>query len=67
MGIGPAPATRKLLERTGLRLDDMAVIELNEAFASQALAVLRAISACPTTPSRSIRTAARSRSATRSA
>jgi acetyl-CoA acyltransferase len=41
MGMGPAPATRKLLERTGLRLDDMAVIELNEAFASQALAVLR--------------------------
>jgi 3-oxoadipyl-CoA thiolase len=43
MGIGPVPATRKLLERTGLRLEDMAVIELNEAFASQALAVLRAL------------------------
>ncbi|HSA79411.1 MAG TPA: 3-oxoadipyl-CoA thiolase [Geminicoccaceae bacterium] len=41
MGIGPVPATRKLLERTGLDLADMAVIELNEAFASQALAVLR--------------------------
>ncbi len=41
MGIGPVPATRKLLERTGLRLQNMAVIELNEAFASQALAVLR--------------------------
>jgi acetyl-CoA acyltransferase len=41
MGIGPVPATRKLLERTGLRLQHMAVIELNEAFASQALAVLR--------------------------
>jgi acetyl-CoA acyltransferase len=41
MGIGPVPATQKLLERTGLALADMAVIELNEAFASQALAVLR--------------------------
>ncbi len=41
MGIGPVPATRKLLERTGLGLLDMGVIELNEAFASQALAVLR--------------------------
>ena len=41
MGIGPVPATRKLFERTGLRLQNMAVIELNEAFASQALAVLR--------------------------
>ena len=43
MGIGPVPATQKLLARTGLRLQDMAVIELNEAFASQALAVLRAL------------------------
>jgi acetyl-CoA acyltransferase len=41
MGIGPVPATRKLLERTGLCLQHMAVIEVNEAFASQALAVLR--------------------------
>ncbi len=41
MGIGPAPATRKLLERQGLSLDDIDVIELNEAFAAQALAVLR--------------------------
>ncbi|MQX36708.1 3-oxoadipyl-CoA thiolase [Roseospira navarrensis] len=41
MGIGPAPATRKVLARTGLALADMDVIELNEAFASQALAVLR--------------------------
>jgi acetyl-CoA acyltransferase len=41
MGIGPVPATQRLLERTGLALADMAVIELNEAFASQALAVLR--------------------------
>ncbi|MBW4090374.1 MAG: 3-oxoadipyl-CoA thiolase [Proteobacteria bacterium] len=41
MGIGPAPAVRKLLERTGLSLADIDVIELNEAFASQGLAVLR--------------------------
>ena len=41
MGIGPAPATRKLLERTGLTLAQMDVIELNEAFAAQGLAVLR--------------------------
>ena len=41
MGLGPVPATAKLLERSGLALDDMAVIELNEAFAAQALAVLR--------------------------
>jgi acetyl-CoA acyltransferase len=41
MGFGPAPATRKVLDKTGLRIDDMDVIELNEAFASQALAVLR--------------------------
>ena len=41
MGIGPAPATRKLLERTGVRLDEVGVIELNEAFAAQGLAVLR--------------------------
>ena len=41
MGIGPAPATRKLLGRLDLALDRFDVIELNEAFASQALAVLR--------------------------
>ncbi|WP_417788883.1 3-oxoadipyl-CoA thiolase [Terasakiella pusilla] len=41
MGIGPAPATRKVLAQCGLSLDDMDIIELNEAFASQALAVLR--------------------------
>ncbi|OYX74141.1 MAG: 3-oxoadipyl-CoA thiolase [Rhizobiales bacterium 17-65-6] len=41
MGIGPAPATRKLLEKNKLALDDIDLIELNEAFASQALAVLR--------------------------
>jgi acetyl-CoA acyltransferase len=41
MGIGPVPATRKVLARAGLMLNDMNVIELNEAFAAQALAVLR--------------------------
>jgi acetyl-CoA acyltransferase len=41
MGLGPAPATRKILARTGLSLDQMDVIELNEAFASQSLAVTR--------------------------
>jgi acetyl-CoA C-acetyltransferase len=41
MGIGPVPAVRKLLARTGLSLADMDVIELNEAFAAQGLAVLR--------------------------
>lgn len=41
MGIGPVPATQKLLARTGLKLSDIDVIELNEAFAAQALAVLR--------------------------
>ncbi|MDR5654163.1 3-oxoadipyl-CoA thiolase [Ruixingdingia sedimenti] len=41
MGIGPVPATRKVLARAGLTLDRMDVIELNEAFAAQGLAVLR--------------------------
>jgi len=41
MGIGPAPASEKLLARLGLEVADMAVIELNEAFAAQALPVLR--------------------------
>jgi 3-oxoadipyl-CoA thiolase len=41
MGIGPAPATQKLLSRAGIGLDQIDLIELNEAFASQGLAVLR--------------------------
>ncbi|SHH85788.1 3-oxoadipyl-CoA thiolase [Marivita hallyeonensis] len=41
MGIGPVPAVRKVLDRTGLSMSDMDIIELNEAFAAQALAVLR--------------------------
>ena len=44
MGIGPAPATQKLLARSGLSLAQMDVIELNEAFAAQGLAVLRQLS-----------------------
>ena len=41
MGLGPAPATRKLLERQGVQIEDMDLVELNEAFAVQAIAVLR--------------------------
>lgn len=41
MGMGPAPATRKLLSRLNLHINDMEIVELNEAFAAQALAVLR--------------------------
>ena len=41
MGIGPVPATRKVLERQGLNVGDLGAVELNEAFASQSLAVMR--------------------------
>jgi 3-oxoadipyl-CoA thiolase len=41
MGIGPAPAVQKLLQQTGIKLEQLDVIELNEAFAAQGLAVLR--------------------------
>jgi 3-oxoadipyl-CoA thiolase len=41
MGIGPVPAVRKLLERTGVAIADLDLVELNEAFASQSLAVVR--------------------------
>jgi acetyl-CoA C-acetyltransferase len=47
MGIGPVPAIRKLLDRTGLRLDDFDLVELNEAFAPQVLAVLREVPIAP--------------------
>lgn len=41
MGIGPVPATRKALDRAGLRLSDLGLIEVNEAFAAQTIAVIR--------------------------
>jgi 3-oxoadipyl-CoA thiolase len=41
MGIGPVPSTRKLMDRLGLKISDFDLIELNEAFASQGIAVLR--------------------------
>jgi acetyl-CoA acyltransferase len=47
MGIGPVPATHKALERAGLKLDDIDLIELNEAFAAQALTVLKLLKANP--------------------
>jgi acetyl-CoA acetyltransferase len=43
MGIGPIPAVHKLMRHNGVRLDDVGTIELNEAFASQSLAVLRGL------------------------
>jgi 3-oxoadipyl-CoA thiolase len=50
MGMGPEPATRKVLAKASLSLDQMSVIELNEAFASQALAVLRALGVADDAP-----------------
>ncbi len=50
MGIGPAPASKKLLERLKLRADQMDVIELNEAFAAQALATLRELGVADDAP-----------------
>jgi acetyl-CoA acyltransferase len=47
MGIGPVPATHKALERAGLKLADIDLIELNEAFAAQALAVIKGLKADP--------------------
>ncbi|MEX5294677.1 acetyl-CoA C-acyltransferase [Kocuria sp. CPCC 205268] len=47
MGIGPIPATRKVLERTGLTVGDLASVELNEAFASQSLACVRELGLDP--------------------
>ena len=43
MGIGPVPATKKLLDRLGMNIGDVETAELNEAFAAQSLAVLRAL------------------------
>ncbi|HEX7022845.1 MAG TPA: acetyl-CoA C-acyltransferase [Trueperaceae bacterium] len=50
MGIGPVPASRKALERAGLTLDDLGLIELNEAFAAQSLAVLADLHLDPEDP-----------------
>jgi 3-oxoadipyl-CoA thiolase len=47
MGIGPVPAVRKLLERTGVAADDIDLVELNEAFASQSLVVIRELGLDP--------------------
>jgi acetyl-CoA acyltransferase len=47
MGIGPVPATHKVLERAGLKLDDIDLIEINEAFAVQILAVMKLLGANP--------------------
>jgi acetyl-CoA C-acetyltransferase len=47
MGIGPVPAVRKLLERTGTRVEEIDLVELNEAFASQSLAVIRELGLDP--------------------
>jgi acetyl-CoA acyltransferase len=50
MGLGPAPATKKVLAKTGLAIEQMDVIELNEAFASQGLAVLRELGVAADAP-----------------
>ncbi|MCI0743448.1 MAG: acetyl-CoA C-acyltransferase FadA [Gemmataceae bacterium] len=47
MGIGPVPATHKALERAGLKLEDINLIEINEAFAAQTLAVIKLLGANP--------------------
>jgi 3-oxoadipyl-CoA thiolase len=50
MGMGPVPATQKLLQRLALRIDDFDFIEINEAFASQALACLRKLGVADDAP-----------------
>jgi acetyl-CoA C-acetyltransferase len=47
MGMGPVPAVRKVLDRTGLKLDEIDIFEVNEAFAAQALAVIRELGLPP--------------------
>ena len=49
MGLGPIPATRKALERAGLSVDDLDLVELNEAFASQSIACIRELGLDPDT------------------
>ena len=64
MGMGPAPATRKVLEKAGLTLNDIDLIEVNEAFAAQYLSVEKELGL---DRDRSTSTAAPSRSVIRSA
>jgi acetyl-CoA C-acetyltransferase len=47
MGMGPVPAVRKVLDRAGLKLDEIDLFEVNEAFAAQALAVIRELGLPP--------------------
>jgi acetyl-CoA C-acetyltransferase len=47
MGVGPIPAVRKVLERRGIAVSDLDLVELNEAFASQSLAVIRELGLDP--------------------
>ena len=47
MGIGPVPAVRRLLDRTGVSVDELDLVELNEAFASQSVAVIRELGLDP--------------------
>jgi acetyl-CoA C-acetyltransferase len=47
MGVGPIPAVRKVLERRGIAVGDLDLVELNEAFASQSLAVIRELGLDP--------------------
>ncbi|RAX50388.1 3-oxoadipyl-CoA thiolase [Arthrobacter sp. AQ5-05] len=47
MGVGPVPATRKVMERSGRKIEDLAAVELNEAFASQSLASMRELGIDP--------------------
>ena len=50
MGVGPVPAVRKVLERAGLKVEDIDLFELNEAFAAQGLAVLRLLGIADNVP-----------------
>jgi len=52
IGIGPVPAIRDVLKKTGLKLEDMDVIELNEAFAAQSLAVIQELDLPAARPAR---------------
>ena len=47
MGIGPVPSTRKVLERTGMAIEDLDLVEINEAFAAQAAYVMRELEMDP--------------------